>query len=218
MLPLIHFIDFEGSRQSGILEYGVVTLYGGKIEATRTRLCRATGTISDRDRQQHGISEANVSEEAPFESDWDLFASLRESGPLGAHHAAIEDGLIRMIWPYPRNSPDFTEERSNLTSWGPWIDTLQIYRQLYPDLDNYKLGYLIEHFDLTESLDDHARRNCPPKRKSYHCALYDTLASALLFLRLIQEPALEGVSLRWLLQQSAPSQIKRDSMGQQELF
>ena len=33
----IHVIDFEGSRQSGIVEYGVVTLHGAEIVAAHTR-------------------------------------------------------------------------------------------------------------------------------------------------------------------------------------
>ena len=42
----IHFIDFEGNRTSGILEFGVVTLHGETIEAARTRLCGATGRVT----------------------------------------------------------------------------------------------------------------------------------------------------------------------------
>ena len=42
---LIHFVDFEGSTVSGVLEYGVVSLRGGEIVAARGRLCRATGRV-----------------------------------------------------------------------------------------------------------------------------------------------------------------------------
>jgi len=76
----IHVIDFEGSRQSGIVEYGVVTLAGTEIVATYTRLCAAIGTISDRDRQQHGISEQAAAEQARFDTEWDFFAQLRATG------------------------------------------------------------------------------------------------------------------------------------------
>jgi hypothetical protein len=34
----IFFVDFEGSRASGILEYGVATVVGGQITEARTRL------------------------------------------------------------------------------------------------------------------------------------------------------------------------------------
>src|SRR5579871_3747647 len=39
----VFFIDFEGSHAAGILEYGVVTVLGGRVVETKTRLCRAAG-------------------------------------------------------------------------------------------------------------------------------------------------------------------------------
>jgi len=32
----VFFIDFEGSLATGVLEYGVATLLGGRVTATRT--------------------------------------------------------------------------------------------------------------------------------------------------------------------------------------
>jgi hypothetical protein len=103
----IHFIDFEGSAASGILEYGVVTLRGGQIVETKTRLCRATGCVRPEDADVHGLREADVSGCAPFTDDWEYFATLRERGPLAAHYAGVENALLKAVWPYPRTSPDF---------------------------------------------------------------------------------------------------------------
>jgi DNA polymerase III epsilon subunit-like protein len=214
----IHVIDFEGSRQSGIVEYGVVTLLGSKIASAQTRLCAPIGTISDRDRMQHGISEEATAQQAAFDAEWCLFADLRESGPLCAHNAAVEDGLLRTVWPYPRTSPNFAEDGQMTATWGPWLDTLYLYRRIYPQLESHKLGDLVEQFDLRASLDEQARLYCPEKRQRYHCALYDALASALLLRHLYTEPELQSMSLRWLLQQSASSDATRDDMGQQTFF
>jgi DNA polymerase III epsilon subunit-like protein len=214
----IHVIDFEGSRQSGIVEYGVVTLHGAEIVAVHTRLCAPIGTISDRDRMQHGISEQAAAGAAPFDAEWRLFAELRATGPLCAHNAAVEDGLLRSVWPYPRNSPDFSQDGHHTASWGPWLDTLYLYRRIYPQLENHKLSHLIGLFGLQVSLDEQAQLYCPQKRQRYHCALYDTLASALLLRRLYQEPDLQALSLRWLLLHSSSTDAGRDSMGQQTLF
>ena len=52
----IHVIDFEGSRASGIIEYGLVTLLGQSIESTATRICSPSGPLSDTDISTHGIS------------------------------------------------------------------------------------------------------------------------------------------------------------------
>lgn len=214
----IHVMDFEGSRQSGIVEYGVVTLVGSKIVAAQTRLCAPIGTISDRDRMQHGISEEAAAAEALFESEWALFAGLRESGPLCAHNAAVEDGLLRTVWPYPRNSPNFSETGQTTATWGPWLDTLYLYRRIYPQLESHKLADLVQLFDLQADLDAQALLYCPEKRQHYHCALYDALASALLLRRLHAEPDFEQMSLRWLFLQSSSTDAARDVMGQQDLF
>lgn len=211
-------MDFEGSRQSGIVEYGVVTLEGREISATYGRLCAPTGTISDRDRLQHGISELSTIGAAPFEAEWAFFADLREAGPFCAHNAAVEDGLLRNVWPYPRTSPDFSKPDENLASWGPWLDTLYLYRRVYPQLQSHKLEALIETFELVAALDEQAKLYCPDKRRRYHCALYDALASALLLRRLFEEPEFADWSLVWLFQHSASTEAGRDSIQQQSLF
>lgn len=214
----IHAIDFEGSRQSGVVEYGYVTLQHGEVVDAGTRICAPVGTISDMDRVQHGISEERAAAEASFEKEWSLFAGLRETGPFCAHNAAVEDGFLRRIWACPRLSPDFADSGQIGASWGPWLDTLPIYRQVYPQLERHKLQALVAIFELQPELDRQAGILCPADRRHYHCALYDALASALLLRRLADEPELKECSLRWLFLQSAASDDARQQMGQQELL
>jgi DNA polymerase-3 subunit epsilon len=214
----IHVIDFEGSRQSGVVEYGYVSLQNGEIVDAQTRICAPVGTISDLDRLQHGISETRAAEEALFEAEWSLFAGLRETGPLCAHNAAVEDGFLRAVWSCPRTSPNFSEPAETIASWGPWLDTLYLYRRIYPQLERHKLQDLVQVFDLQSELDGQAQALCPPDRRHYHCALYDAIASALLLRRFADEPTLKEASLRWLFLQSAASDAARDRMGQQELL
>jgi DNA polymerase-3 subunit epsilon len=214
----IHVIDFEGSRQSGVVEYGYVTLVKGEIVDSQTRICAPVGTITDLDRGQHGISEDLASSEALFEAEWSLFARLRQSGAFCAHNASVEDGFLRAVWSCPRISPDFAEPGQTTATWAPWLDTLHIYRRVYPQLKNHKLQVLIEIFDIQATLDAKAATICPVERRCYHCALYDALASALLLNRLTEEPTLEDASLRWLFLQSAASAAARDAMGQQDFL
>jgi len=214
----IHFIDFEGSRQSGVVEYGFVTLLRGQIVDSQTRVCSPVGRITDVDRGQHGISEELAAREPLFETEWSLFADLRESGPFCAHNAVVEDRFLRAVWPYPRTSPDFSKEGKCIPSWGPWLDTLHLYRRIYPQLESHKLSVLIQAFDLQVRLDLQASELCPPERCRFHCALYDALASALLLQRLDEESELREASLRWLFLQSAGSESTREAMGQQELL
>ncbi|GAB1490096.1 hypothetical protein MASR2M8_25530 [Opitutaceae bacterium] len=216
--PPIHFIDFEGSLASGILEYGVVTLQSGVIIDARTRLCRATGAVRSEDVAVHGLEARDVAGEQPFAADFDFFAGLRETGPLAAHFANAENTLIKSVWPYPRTSPDFARDGGAVTDWGPWIDTGRLYPQFYPTLNSARLEDLVAVFGVQAALDQVAAQWCPPERCRYHAALYDALAGALLLARLVTEPAIKGRPLAWLLANSTFDPEKRDAINQGNLF
>ena len=103
----ISVIDFEGSPQSGILEYGVVVLMQGELDVCYSRLCAAKGRIGRDEWALHKISSKDINSAMPFADDWELFARLRQMGPLCAHNASVENSFLRGEWPYPRSSPDF---------------------------------------------------------------------------------------------------------------
>lgn len=214
----IHVIDFEGSRQSGVVEYGCVTLENGEITNAQTRICAPVGKITDLDLSKHGISKSSASKEAPFSADWSLFAGLRETGPFCAHNSAVEEDFLRAVWPFPRNSPDFSKPDLYTVTWGPWLDTLYVYRRIYPLLNSYKLKDLVQLFDIQGLLDKQAAKFCPLDRCRYHCALFDALASTLLLNRLHNESSLETATLHWLFLQSAASDASRDIISQQKLL
>ena len=220
MNQIIHIIDFEGSPNTGVLEWGMVSIQGERILEAKTRLCGTEKSIDTIESQQHGITSELVVECPAFEKDFDLFAKLRKSGPLCAHNASVEDRFLKNTWSYTRQVPDFSnpEENKLLTSWGPWLDTLPIYRRLYPDLDNYQLNTLIHLFSLEETLNALARIYCPKERVRYHCALYDALASALLLQRLFTLKELNNLSLFQLFTLSASSASVYNQRRQQELF
>lgn len=215
---LIHFVDFEGSLGSGILEYGVVTFQAGVILDARTRLCRATGAVRAEDVALHGIDARSVQERPPFTDDFDFFAGLRQRGPLAAHFASAENTLIKAAWPYPRTSPDFSRDGGAVTDWGPWIDTGRLYPQFYPSLASARLEDLVGAFGLQAALETAAGRWCPSARRHYHAALYDALAGALLLTRLESEPAIRDRPLGWLLAHSTLDPEKRDALNQGKLF
>lgn len=214
----IFFIDFEGSRQSGVLEYGVVELRGSRIVTTHTRLCQATGRVRPEDEAVHGLSERAVALWAPFADEWEFFAGLRERGPLAAHYAGVENGLLKSVWPYPRNSPDFARPGERVIEWGPWIDSARLYAQLYPEIASGRLESLVAAAGLQPELETLAGRHCPPGRRRYHAALYDALAGALLLGSLAREPRLAALSVMQLLALSTLDAEKRDALQQGELF
>jgi DNA polymerase-3 subunit epsilon len=222
MSPWIHqpifFVDFEGSSASGILEYGVVEVLGVKISGAHTRLCRPTGRVRAEDAAVHGLREKALAGHAPFSDDWEYLAGLRERGPLAAHFAGVENSLLKSVWPYPRNSPDFARSGEHAIEWGPWIDSARLYAQFYPSLASGKLEALVAACGLQAELDALAAAHCPPDRRRYHAALYDALAGALLLASLAREPQIAGLTTMQLLAFSTLDGEKRDALQQRELF
>lgn len=214
----IFFVDFEGSRTSGVLEYGVVGLLRGEMVQTNTRLCGATGVVRPEDTAVHGLRAEMLRARRPFADEWELFAGLRERGPLAAHFAGVENALLKSVWPYPRNSPDFADPAKRVIDWGPWVDTARLYQQLYPTIEASGLEALICACGLQPELDTLAAQCCPRERCRYHCALYDALAGAVLLARLAREPELAALSTMQVLALSTFDGSKRDALQQRELF
>lgn len=213
----IHMIDFEGSLATGIIEFGVVTLVGGEVTTTRTRLCGATGRMRPEDVEIHGIAPEMVRGLAPFADEFAYFADLRAWGPFAAHFAQAENTLIKGSWAYTRESPNFGRPGETTSEWGPWIDSGRLYLELYgTQAGGGKLAELIARFGLQEELDWQAGVHCPPERRHYHAALYDALAAALLLSRLGKSEEFSWRSLPWIFQHSTANAEKRDALSQGE--
>lgn len=215
---IVTVVDFEGNQQSGVLEYGLVTLRKGKVIQTQTRLCRPTGTIRPEDSAVHGLTLAETSQAEPFASCWEIFCEAREQGPLAAHFASTENGLLKQTWPYPRHSPDFFGLGEMVSEWGPWIDTGKMIPALFTNITSAKLEILLAAFQLQDALDELAATHCPAGRAHYHCALYDALASAVLLLHLETYAEFRGRSLPWLLEYSAPERLRRKGVFRQRML
>ncbi|WP_309397832.1 3'-5' exonuclease [Cerasicoccus maritimus] len=213
----IYVIDFEGAAKSGVVEYGVVKLLHGVIQSVHTRLCAPLEELTLQDTRLHGIAQKDVSDCAPFADEWEEFRDWRGQGVFAAHHASVEQRLLKQQWSYPPASVDYLQG-GKVADWGPWIDTRRLYEVIYPDLESYKLGALIESFALESKLVELGEELCPDKRRRAHCALYDAIASALLLLRMAKEPGFDAMSIAWLLEHSLPSQEKREEVRQRELF
>jgi DNA polymerase-3 subunit epsilon len=214
----IHFIDFEGSRSSGILEFGVVTLRSGEITEVRTRFCPATGRIPPEDAAVHGLKAEELAHEAPFTDEWEYFCGLRARGPFAAHYASAEHSMIKSIWPYPRTGADFARPGRSATDWGPWIDTARLYEQLIQGVTSMKLETIVVRQNLQAELDLEAQRHCPPGRAHYHCALYDALAGAVLLRTLLLRTEYSTATIAWLYQMSTADADKREALRQTDLF
>jgi len=214
----IHFIDFEGNQNCGVLEYGVATILGGEIVATATRLCRANGRVRAEDTAVHGIREEDTGSLAPFNDDWEIFSGMRARGPFAAHFAATENSLVRASWPYSTMAPDFSRPGASTAEWGPWIDTGRLIPGCLKGLRSARLEGLIGDCALQAELDALATHHCPVDRTRYHAALYDALASALLLISLGRRPEFSEMTLPWLFAQSRSDPDDRADVQQGRLF
>ena len=199
--PNIHVLDFEGTSRTGVVEFGLVTLTAGSIKSTRTELCSPLAFLRDFDIDAHGLNNEVLKGFKPFSAYFEFFNNLRKTGLFGAHYSPADETLLRRTWAYPSASPDFISGRQ-VVNWGPWIDTCQLYKLIYPDLKNYKLNELIKLFNQKEQLEKIAEINCPKNRKNYHCGLYDAIASAVLLLRLLEVFNLKTFPFAWLVRNS----------------
>ncbi len=214
----IHFIDFEGGSESGVVEYGIVTLQQGRVKAVQTQLCRPVGRLKEEDVAVHRLHGEELERCSCFSCEFERFAGLRETGPFAAHFAGTENALIKAVWPYGRTVPDFSRPGGVTAEWGPWIDTGRLVSGMGLGAASLQLEALVSKFELQDSVDQLAREHCPPARCFYHAALYDALAGASLLMHLLN-PASVGVpTLLWLLQQSAGKAEKVAKLQQDNLF
>ncbi|WOO42780.1 3'-5' exonuclease [Rubellicoccus peritrichatus] len=203
----IHVIDFEGSNDYGVIEYGIAVVQDAKVVECHSGVCEAEDEISQSDSWKHGLRRQDTEGQPNFAKHWELFNALRKRGPFAAHHASVENRLLKRSWPHPSASPSFYGSTDSVTSWGPWIDSRAIYQKVYPDLSEHKLGSLIETFQLQEQLDEMAMEHCPNRRCKYHCALYDALASAQLLIHLGNQGGFEDMTIEWLIEMSASTSV-----------
>ncbi|MBU61540.1 MAG: hypothetical protein CMI26_03440 [Opitutae bacterium] len=210
----IAVLDFEGDAVSGVVEFGVVVIKGSKIISTETKQCRPLRQLHPKSIEIHGLKQRDLLGLEPFQQNQRFFAEMRNSVDVFcAHHASVEENLLKSTWPY---RPIQNEKQS--FDWGPWVDTLQLYKKLYPGIGNYSLGNLIDTFGLGDCLKNNALRTCPSGRQSFHCALYDTLASALLLTRLAEAPEISMGSLEWLIEKSNSGQKQSNRPNQAIMF
>ena len=149
------------------------------VDATHTGLCRARGTITDRDRMQHRIAEEDLVGRAPFDTLWPLFSELRDPGAVCAQ--CCSGGRAAGRFGPPRSTPDWLGLQCG-AELGPWLDTLYIIAASTRLGESSPAGF-DRLVGAGGELQTRAKLYRPGGRRRYHSALYDALASALLLTR-----------------------------------
>lgn len=213
----VHVVDFEGSRETGVVEFGVATLIHGEITGLASRVCRARKPLQPDETRVHGLTDADLAGAAPFEAEWAFFAACRAGGVLAAHFSGTENSLLRATWPCPRLSPDFLDPGRETADWGPWIDTGRLAIAALGQGKSAALEDVIASLGLDDALRHASERWCPPERRHFHCAGYDALASAFVLHRLARD-AHAPWSLARVLAESIANRERRDDVRQGRLF
>lgn len=112
----------------------------------------------------HGIGPAQLVDAPPLLSLWPELKRRLAGAVVVAHGKGTEKRFLRA---FPGHG------------FGPWIDTLLLARAAWPDLTDHSLGALAGQLGLVETV-----RSMVPE-KSWHDALFDSVASLVLLEHLI---------------------------------
>lgn len=130
-------------------------------------------------RKVHGIGPEQLAEAPSLLMLWPEFKRRLAGVVVVAHGKGTEKRFLRA---FPGHG------------FGPWIDTLLLARAAWPELPDHSLGALCERNGLTPGI-----QNLVPA-KSWHDALFDSVASLVLLAHLIETHSLHEMPVEALLQ------------------
>jgi exodeoxyribonuclease X len=161
-------VDVEGNGQQppDLVELAAVPVVGGAIGEPMSWLVKPETPIKHFATRIHGLTNKDVADCPSFQDVTGNVLAALNADALVAHNAHVDLGVLQR----------------KLTGWEPpeVFDTLKLARRLMPGLDSYRLGNLVEAFELAEGL---------PEDLSPHRATYDALVAARLFVLLATKAA-----------------------------
>lgn len=170
-------VDVEGNGQQppDLVELAAVPIRAGIVGEPVSWLVKPDQPIKFYATRIHGLTNDDVADCPVFEAIKDDVLTTLDADALVAHNAHVDVGVLG------RKLPD----------WKPTevFDTLKLARRLLPEQGSYKLGKLVEAFNLAEQL---------PENLTPHRATYDVLVTARLFVRLATMPDMRPRSLQEL--------------------
>ncbi len=144
-----------------ITEIGAVKLRNGQIEDTYSTFVNPQIPIPEHIVKLTGITDEMVAEALTVESVLPEFLEFSKGAVLVAHNASFDAGFIR------HNARVLGIEMEN-----PVVDTLELSRQLFPELSKHRLNIVAKHLGV--------------ELKNHHRALDDAMACAGIFTKCIE--------------------------------
>ncbi|MEC3981607.1 3'-5' exonuclease [Amycolatopsis sp. H20-H5] len=163
-------VDVEGNGQQppDLVELAAVPIVGGTMGEPKGWLVKPDLPITHFARRIHGITNQQVADAPVFAYlEADLLKAL-DAPALIAHNAHVDVGVLQR-------------------KLGDWecpevFDTLKLARRLLPGRKSFKLGSLVEEFELAHGLEGEDQP---------HRAKYDAIVTARLFVHLAGGRSLE---------------------------
>ena len=159
-------LDFESAgaapgRTDEPVQVGMAVWRGGELHDFFRSYIHAPVRVTAAARAVHGIGDGELADAPAMTALWTEFKARLSGAVVVAHGAGTEKRFLRA---FP------------LHGFGPWIDTLQLARVVFPDLSDHALGTVVSACGL----EPEVRELCPGL--DWHDALFDAVAS-LVFLR-----------------------------------
>ena len=162
-------IDFESAgsapgRADEPVQVAVAHLLGTVITGALCSYVKTENPVTWAARRVHGITDSMIQDAPRFVDLWPQIKSCMEGCWIVAHGAATEKRFLR-VFPFH--------------SFGPWVDTLDLARSVYPGLSSHALGEVIKVLGLEKELEIQA------EGFRWHDARCDAIASLVLLRHLI---------------------------------
>ncbi len=158
-------VEGNGHHPPSLVEVALVPIVAGRVGEPASWLVRPHQAISWQATRVHGITNQQVNDLPGIDAVADDIRAHLHDAVVVAHNAPIDlDVLTR-----------------ELPGWQPTavIDTLKVARARLPGQASYRLGALVDAFDLGRDL---------PAGLRPHRAAYDALVTARLFVHLATDP------------------------------
>ena len=146
------------------MQIAIAHLLGTEISGALSSYVQAEGSVTWAARKVHGITDSMIKDAPRFMDLWPRIKSDMEGCWIVAHGAATEKRFLR-VFPFH--------------SFGPWVDTLDLARAVYPDLPSHALGEVIKALGLENDPEIRA------ENFRWHDARCDAVASLVLLRHLI---------------------------------
>lgn len=155
-------VDVEGNGQQppDLVELGVLPIVDGVVGAPATWLVRPARPITSIARKIHGIANDDVANAPDVNEIADEVREALTDAAVIAHNAHVDVDVLARSFDWSCNEV---------------FDTLKLARRLLPGQPSYRLGALVETFQLAVGLPD----DLTPHRVEY-----DVLVTARLFLHI----------------------------------